>query len=397
MRITTMLVGWVTMASLVFIPVQFVFAGETFWTVAIGRWNEGTNWSNGIPGAFDTAVIDNGGVAQLDSDAARVDRVEVGRASDGKVEHTSGTSSVYVLGLAISPNSQGEYQLSGSGRIETSYLNAGLGGTGRFAQTGGAVLATNNVNAGWDAGSYGTIDLSGNATMAAPQCAIGTFGDGVFIQHGGTVQFNGYLILGWGPSGHGTYTLENGELTMLAGQGYNNVEIGVRGTGYFVQHGGAHTIHGNLVLGSVAGADGTYECYAGHLQADRVLVGHEGLGKFLVWGTEPVISIGVYEQAPTGRLTSEIQPTGIACITVAETATLGGTWHVLSNNAEYGRFYVLSCANGLTGSFDDVVLPGVDWNWGIDGTALWVEHVPEPATLALLAMGGMAVMRRKHA
>ena len=60
-----------------------------------------------------------------------------------------------------------------------------------------------------------------------------------------------------------------------------------------------------------------------------------------------------------------------------------------------GRFEVLMATGGISGIFDNVQLPSGEWSWGIDsGTILWVEHVPEPTTLSILALLALSLPKR---
>ena len=116
-----------------------------------------------------------------------------------------------------------------------------------------------------------------------------------------------------------------------------------------------------------------------------------------VVGGGATIGIHSYLQGTNGELISQIDATGLATIVASGSATLGGTWTVLDSGAPYGVFDVLTAGGGISGGFDTFVLPNGDWAWGIGGgTTLWVEHIPEPATLSLLALGGLAMLRRRR-
>ena len=92
---------------------------------------------------------------------------------------------------------------------------------------------------------------------------------------------------------------------------------------------------------------------------------------------------------------SQIGTNGISTITISGAATLSGTWEVIDFGTPPGtRFNILHATGEISGSFDSVNLPNPNWSWGIDGgTTLWV--VPEPATLTLLALGGLMLTKRK--
>ena len=129
-------------------------------------------------------------------------------------------------------------------------------------------------------------------------------------------------------------------------------------------------------------------------------------GTFKVAGSTSSVTINTeYRQAATnrGHLVSEFGAAVISPIDVTGTAYLDGTWSVIDpGNAPFGTFDILAADGGILGAgFDTVNLPNTtDWSWGITDTAgtdtLWVQHVPEPSTPALLAAGGLAFLRRRR-
>src|SRR4051812_21733761 len=69
-----------------------VFGQNTVWTDGTGNWFNGSNWSAGVPNANTTALINNGGTAQIMSSGAAAGEVEIGvGAQDTGTLSTSGS------------------------------------------------------------------------------------------------------------------------------------------------------------------------------------------------------------------------------------------------------------------------------------------------------------------
>ena len=198
----------------------------------------------------------------------------------------------------------------------------------------------------------------------------------------------------------------SGNVEMSAGSLTTNYQtIGAAGTGRFTQGNGANTVSAQLVLGGFSGAYGEYNIGGGILNAGVFLVGSNSTifgdseGVFSVMGDDADIVAYRYGQNYKSTLNSYIDPDGISLITVSDTVSLDGTWNVFDStgNAPLGTFNIITAAGGITGAFDNVILPNTtEWSWGIDsGTTLWVQHVPEPATLMLLGLGGWMLRKRK--
>jgi hypothetical protein len=337
----------------------------TYWRVASGNWSEPNNWTDDEPMYTNsTAYINNGGTAQITQDGELCYNLTLGDASNenGKVEMNSGglwviySGAAYIghygtgtftqtggtcgnsqieLYLGYYPNSNGTYQLSGTGQLRAFIEFIGRYGTGTFNQTGGTnqcgplhvgyaagsngtyelsdgqlsqpyengsqyignsgtgtfnhTGGTNTnrfLHVGCNSGSNGTYQLSGTGQLSTNGERIGCYGTGTFIQTGGTNTFNGTLSLGGFPGSNGTYELNAGEL-LAPGE-----TIGQNGTGTFIQTGGTNTSSGILHLGFYAGSSGTYTISAGQLTTDSLYVGYyNGSGVFNISGAAANITV----------------------------------------------------------------------------------------------------------
>jgi len=162
-----------------------------------GDWFTPANWTLGVPGTTDYAVIDNGGTAQIASGAAECEYLYAGDAAHGEVEQTGGSLTVgqqLIVGLA-----------------------QGGCGSGRYELRGGTLTTWQTALGGWSP-------------------SHGTFGQGTFVQSGGTHTVAYGLLLGTGhPLASGSYTMSDGLLDVALGQ----IWVGfVESTGSFVLNAG---------------------------------------------------------------------------------------------------------------------------------------------------------------
>ena len=159
----------------------------------------------------------------------------------------------------------------------------GLSGSGTLTQSGG----TNGyyqfgptVDVGVRAGGLGTYNLNGAMIILDGNLTVGDSGSGTFGQIGGNVQADSTavrLIMGAAPGSSGVYTM-SGPAQMSF---YGGETVGVSGTGSFTQSGGQNTSFDNaLVLGTSAGAYGSYAQTGGTLSAPFEYVGRAGAAFF---------------------------------------------------------------------------------------------------------------------
>jgi len=348
-------------------------AGPTYWQAGTDNWGTGTNWSGGEPTASDYAYINNGGTAEI---------TLVGELCD-------------YLYLGQDPGESGSVELSGDGQLSTDQEYVGYEGTGTFSQSGGTHTVNVRFELASQDGSSGTYSLSGGQLSALGEM-IGYRGTGAFTQTGGTNTVSSDLSLGDESLGAiGTYELSG------TGQLWANYEqVGYDGTGAFTQTGGTHTVSSDLCLGKELGSDGTYTISGGTLDVNGSFYVGAGTGQFTITGDDPVIDLASFIQNDNGTLSSQFDADGIATIDVSGAATLDGVWNVVDlGGAPLGTFDILVAIGGISGAFDAINLPDGNWSWGISSSSsetLWVQHVPEPATLGMLLIGGLALLSRRR-
>jgi hypothetical protein len=346
---------------------------NTYWQhdmATSGDWFESLNWTAGLP-AYKLdyyAYIDNGGTAVIQSGTASQHHLYVGYNNVGNLLQTGGTSRSY-----------------------PSY--------------GG------NVVLGYNSGSQGTFTLE-SGTFSPYNFAIGFWGEGVMNQSGGTAQMN-VVTIGY-YAGTGSYSQSGGSVeaeSVYVGNGtgstasyslsnngslkaYDSLYVGRYGTGDFLQTGGIVNVSSTLSLGDQSTGYGNYSIWAGSLNISGTLsLSLGGTSQLTVHGNQSTITAGQYSQGAKGTLVSVLDQSGISTISVLGKTTLSGNWIIEDDGAGLGQFNVLTSGQGISGSFSNITMPGPDWTWGIDnGNTLWIQHVPEPSTIALLltaTLGGL--------
>ena len=251
------------------------------------------------------------------------------------------------------------------------------------------------VHIGDGTSSSGMIDMSGG-NLSVTYEIIGYAGTGTCCQTGGTNAVGQYCSLAKNSGANGTYEL-SGTGRLSTNQEY----IGESGTGVFQQTDGTHIVDDFIHLGHNAGSTGNYTISGGTLVAQEFSVGYTGSGTFTVTGNDSTIMLGNYSQSGASKLVSAFDSDGISVIDVTGNVLLGGIWNIIDlGDAPLGVFDILVADEGLImGDFDTINLPNDDWNWGLTDTSgtdtLWVQHVPEPATMLMMLLGGFGLLRRR--
>ena len=116
---------------------------------------------------------------------------------------------------ALSMNSGSLYEMTGGKLTAFFFESIGDVSPGIFKQSGGMNQITIS-SGGMRVDSDGTYELSGTGYLKASQVRVGYYGRGTFIQTGGTSEVTTKLTLAMNSGSTGTYNLSGGVLTVAA-------------------------------------------------------------------------------------------------------------------------------------------------------------------------------------
>ena len=214
---TTALAGLLT--AVLVAPVR----ADSSWTGAVSSdWFNAGNWSNGVPAANDTVLIQNNNLpngAVAGATGATAGGVLIGDSASGSLTIQNGGSlNVSVLtGLGTHPGGSGLVVVTGAGSTLTSRggLEVGSFGPGTLVvANGGTVISGGTLPTPFGGaaalgalGSTGTAIVDGTGSLwQSLEIAIGQFGTGVLtVSNGGTVA--GLLNIAQAASSTGTLNI----------------------------------------------------------------------------------------------------------------------------------------------------------------------------------------------
>ncbi|HVU86739.1 MAG TPA: hypothetical protein VHD36_05430 [Pirellulales bacterium] len=152
-------------------------AGNVTWKGTTGTWTDAGNWDNGVPMAADSALINNGGTAQISTGTITAQSLSLGVTKTGFVQQTGGTFTVDTLSMAGGAGTTAGYSLTdGTLNATTSIFIGGNpttpGGIGTFTAVGGSV-------------NTGFLSVFGNAVWTQFRLATLTTAQ-VLLQAGGS-------------------------------------------------------------------------------------------------------------------------------------------------------------------------------------------------------------------
>lgn len=324
-------------------------------------------------------------------------------------------------------------------------LNVGIRNTGAtVTQTGGAINIADVIEVGFGGtGAHTNLNssfsISGGTTTNGGNFFVGrgaSSGAKVFISGSGTINVGNRYLMGSGSAtgvetNHSAGTLNtvldlrigdglnySGDSTYnLSGTGIVNSNstttlsiVGRQGTGKFIQTGGTANFKGGLSVGNRDGAagatNGLYQISGGNLNVlNGMSVAPNGVGQLRVIGDDAAIDVtGNFSLGNTGNglgtLAYELESGDLlSVIDVSGTATFSAGSKLIFDNSNAA--FTQGTYNLLTAT--DIIDNGISFtgpfNWvyqivpGLNGEILQVTVIPEPGTLALALVGGIAALR----
>jgi len=329
--------------------------GNTVWTGTGTDWATAGNWDQGVPTATDNAKIITGG--NLASPTISAD-AEFGSLLVGDTVD---------LGTCVLNMNGGTF---GAGSATIGNASGGVGSMNMSAGTFTPWL----LNIGLGAGATGTMTQSDGHTYSAAHI-IGQEGTGTLNLSGGMSDYiywgtNGYMsgsvgtinqtggvfgnqstgIYGaWNAGSTGTHILDGGTIDMMW------YGAGILGDYTFVQRGGELNLTSSFILAQQGGDSRAY-MYGG------------------------VANVGAISPG-----------TGFARIDITH-----GKFVIPDVNGEIiPKIYEAMVTDGIiTGyGYADLSHVIIAWDWMTNTTS--ITAIPEPATIALLGLGGLVLLRRR--
>ena len=304
-----------------------------------------------------------------------------------------------------------------AGQVAADTLYVGYDGTATFSHSGGTVEVAGETALGYDAGANGTYALQNGGSLTSGWVYVGYSGTGRFTQTGGTHTVSTHMDLGSTSTGVGTYEMAGGSLTVPT------INVGIAGQGIFHWTGGTLDVQdieiggksSRLSVGQTAQFAGKVHANGGAIGVDLgdtlTLLGEfgttqagktitkDGAGTLRIEGPQvfaagSILSVAegtvfmdtAAGDAATHNLEIDVGGGGTAALVVFEADEYLSMLHILGGGtARLGNGCHLLVLDALwidgVGQFQNVTLTGT----------------PEPATLALVAFGGLfALARRKQ-
>jgi T5SS/PEP-CTERM-associated repeat protein len=201
--------------------------GQTTWTGAIdNNWFTAGNWSNGVPTVGDTAEIDNGGTANINSAGAVACNLILGfNAADTGYVSVNGGGLTVGSEVEVGAHGQGTLTITNGATITAGLLTiaalqnvSGSPSMGTVSVDGSTFTASGRCDVGGDDGTLGGIALlsiMNSGTVSAANVHV--YNSGTLSGNNSTVSTtNGTTIDGTIEPSSGRLTISSGNLTFTS-------------------------------------------------------------------------------------------------------------------------------------------------------------------------------------
>ena len=239
-------------------------------------------------------------------------------------------------------------------------------------------LTVGSLALGNGTGGLGIMDVLQSKVYVTGTANIGSGGTGVLNLTGGTMTVDNVVNITNADGGTSSVTMSGTSVLDIT----NGLEIG--------EHGLA-----------------TFDISGGDLSAAMMVLGRTGDGTLTVHGSDATINVDSIQMfTGTGTFAFEIDSTGISPIIVAAGMSVSGSTFIEASfdgiiPGPGDEWLVIDSGNaGGNHGLEQIVGDGYGVTWDVEwrngSTDLYVVGIPEPATLSLLAFGGLAAMIRRR-
>ena len=324
-------------------------AGIGNWNVAgPADWMVGTNWAEGAVPSAAKAYVRNGGTAVLSGVAPNITEFDI----------ESGSTVEIKPGASLTGTANWKFGDNGTSGV-----------TGTMIQTGGTLITSGDIYLGDDSDDHGVYKISGGSVELGDDLKLGDDGEGLLELSGtGAITVHGYIAI--------------------------SNKVAPNSVGFFDISGGTLTQAGDKTAPGHGDND------------DRLTVADEAPGTLRITGGLATINVSNFEQRSGGTFEAVMNGTGISTINCVGVAGGPASYMDLSGDLNISfaagdpppvGFYDLIVADTRVGTFTNITAPAnalVTYATGSE--IVRIEVVPEPATMSLLAIGGLALIRRRR-
>lgn len=243
-----------------------------------------------VDGALTLGAGESGGGGYVLGSGTLVTGTVTVQGVDSYIGHFAGTHTTGSLDIGVT--GRGSYGLFGGTLAVQGDVTLGAGGS-FTQQTSSATLQGLIVDGASAPG--GLYELQ-SGMLASGGTTIGRSGYGRFVQSGGTFDNGSALVLGELAGSDGSYSLTAGGTILRT----HSLIVGQGGTGSFLQQAGSVNAGNALVLGESSGAYGSYTLLGGGISAAASTIGDAGDGSFVQRGGDHDVATALFLATAAG-------------------------------------------------------------------------------------------------